>query len=297
MKGASVTNNVEPDNPDQELEVQDEVKIIPSMKETILVLFLTVAFIFLITILFFVLGRVFDLDPNYMLLSEAFIILPAVVFGKIKGYSLRTIFRINSVTGRQMLLTLMIGFSLIFIINAFENWLQGFLQSLHQFDWLTALRSEFEIGLLDSLQINSIYRFFSTVFAVVIFAAVCEEMLFRGLLQQTFENRLSRGWAIFLTAFLFTILHPFSLLPILILSIFLGIMSWRSNSILPTMVIHGMNNGMSLIAVNISENIQTNPSEAIPVSPVLFVLSLLIFTASFIHYFKITRVEQDDSDI
>jgi len=266
---------------------------VPSVSETFIVLMITVAFIILTTFLFFTLSRVFDLDPSSFLLIEALIIVPAFIFGKVKGYSLRRIFRMNSINARQLMVTIVIGISLILVINALENWMQNLLQSSSQPEWYQDMKANVELGILRSLTINSVYRFFSTVIAVVLFAAVGEEMLFRGFIQQTFENRMSKGWSVFLTAFMFAILHPFSLIPIMVLAVILGVMSLRSNSIFPTIIIHGMNNGISLAALNVRDTIQSNPGEAISVSPVLLLFSLLILIVSFKYYLRITSGQEE----
>ena len=262
---------------------------VPSLTETFIVLMITVAFIIPMTFLFFVLGRIFNLDQSTFLLVEALIIVPALIFGKVRGFSLRRIFRMNSIDVRQFMVTIVIGISLILVINALENWIQNLLQTFPHSEWFQDMKANFELGMLHSLRINSVYRLLSNVLAVVLFAAVGEEMLFRGFIQQTFENRMPKGWSVFLTAFIFTILHPFSLIPIMALAVILGVMSLRSNSIFPTIIIHGMNNGISLAALNVRDSIQSGLTEAIPVSPVLFLFTLLIFIVSFKYYLRITR--------
>jgi membrane protease YdiL (CAAX protease family) len=83
---------------------------------------------------------------------------------------------------------------------------------------------------------------------VVVAAAICEESLFRGFIQVSLEAHgpVTRG--VLFSSLLFALAHfnPWWMVQILILGVFLGFLSWRSNSSIPGMLIHGMNNGLVL---------------------------------------------------
>jgi membrane protease YdiL (CAAX protease family) len=75
-----------------------------------------------------------------------------------------------------------------------------------------------------------------------VLAGFCEELLFRGAIQTPIERRLPPWAAIFLTAVLFGAFH-FDLngLPIRTgLGMLLGWLAWRSGSIFPAMLAHGL---------------------------------------------------------
>ncbi len=91
---------------------------------------------------------------------------------------------------------------------------------------------------------------------VIIFAAVtpaiCEEFLFRGLVQKSFELRFKTGTAIFITAFIFSIYHfnPYGLIPLILLAMYFGYSVYLSNSILISMLLHFINNFFSVSVMN-----------------------------------------------
>lgn len=85
----------------------------------------------------------------------------------------------------------------------------------------------------------------------VVLAAVCEEVLFRGVLL----GLLARGdrWpsAILLSALGFAFFHldPIGLLARTLMGVFFGVLVWRSGSIFPAILAHGLNNLLALTAL------------------------------------------------
>ncbi|MGA1819898.1 MAG: lysostaphin resistance A-like protein [Thermoplasmatota archaeon] len=91
------------------------------------------------------------------------------------------------------------------------------------------------------------------VIAVVVLAPLAEELFFRGYLFGLLEDKLGGVPAITITAVLFAAVHfdPYTFLPILVLG---GVMGWarnRTGSIVPSLVLHSMNNLIALIVVSL----------------------------------------------
>ena len=74
---------------------------------------------------------------------------------------------------------------------------------------------------------------------------ICEELFFRGLVFSGFR-RMGAWPAILVTALLFALAHAsiYRLMPSFILGVLLGILRWRSGSILPGILMHATNNGL-----------------------------------------------------
>ena len=86
--------------------------------------------------------------------------------------------------------------------------------------------------------------------AMSLLPGLCEEALFRGLIQR----RLLEGWgpvaAIVVTGFVFTFLHPPFVRALMLLPgcLWLGYVAWRCGSILPGIVLHaGTNAGVTVL--------------------------------------------------
>jgi membrane protease YdiL (CAAX protease family) len=82
----------------------------------------------------------------------------------------------------------------------------------------------------------------------MIVAPICEELMFRGYVFRAYENR--RVWiGIGVTSLIFALYHlrlqgVFALIPI---SIGLGVITWRTQSVIPSMAMHAAYNGISTV--------------------------------------------------
>lgn len=86
-------------------------------------------------------------------------------------------------------------------------------------------------------------EFLWVVLAVAVTPAICEETLFRGYVQRTFERTI--GWkSILLTGVIFGLYHmqPLGLFSLSIFGFLIGYLYFRSRSILPAMAAHFTNN-------------------------------------------------------
>ncbi len=101
------------------------------------------------------------------------------------------------------------------------------------------------------LDMQSFMDFTQVFLVMALLPAVAEEALFRGTLQPLFQRYLSPHWAIWITAFLFGLLHQqyLAFLSIFALGAVLGYLRYWTNSIwLPTLL-HLVNNGSIVVAV------------------------------------------------
>ena len=85
--------------------------------------------------------------------------------------------------------------------------------------------------------------------AIVIMAAVAEEVVFRGCLFAAIRPRLGAVGAVLLTALVFSLVHfdPFVSPQLFVLGLVLGHVRERAGSLYPCMVLHGLWNGMQFL--------------------------------------------------
>jgi sodium transport system permease protein len=81
--------------------------------------------------------------------------------------------------------------------------------------------------------------------AVAVTPAICEELFFRGVVLSGLRS-LGQWPAISVSAVLFAVAHAsiYRLLPTLVLGLALGYLVWKTGSILTSMLVHAMNNGL-----------------------------------------------------
>lgn len=112
-----------------------------------------------------------------------------------------------------------------------------------------------EAGLTPStnplLEFNGSLNSAAIFWAIVIVAPFIEELFFRGYLFKVFEERLGSGAAIILTAFLFAAAHfnLLTLLPLLLMGFIMGWARSRTGSIIPSLVMHSMNNLIAFLLI------------------------------------------------
>ena len=105
---------------------------------------------------------------------------------------------------------------------------------------------------------HSIFEKLLVILVVAAVPAVCEEVMFRGFIQKSFELKLRPFWAILITSIFFGLYHfsPYGLLPLIILGLYFGFAAYKSESIFTSMSLHFLNNFSAIIIFFIVGNEQ-----------------------------------------
>lgn len=213
----------------------------PPRREALLVLFVTfVAFASVSLLGELAVGKV------QILLGEVFILLPAYVYARWKRYAPALIFRLRRVGWRIIAASVMIGMAMTIVADELDR-LMGLLLPFPE--ELAALLNQL-------LMARSLSDWALILLGAVFLAGLFEEMLFRGFLQNSFEQHYDVTRAILLTALLFAVIHfnPWWIVQIVVLGVILGVMAWKSDSIIPGAIVHAINNGISVVLINVPEN-------------------------------------------
>lgn len=149
--------------------------------------------------------------------------------GKVFGISLCDV-------GWRRFLIICLGFVSI-------DWLGSMLISW--LSWTIGVSSHWSEALNERLVFGPSMTMWLGLINMVIFAAVFEELGFRGLVYGTMRSRMNPRWAICISALLFSSVHLYSLagfLSVLWSGLVLAYMYERYRSLLPGMVVHGAGN-------------------------------------------------------
>lgn len=142
-------------------------------------------------------------------------------------------------------------------------------------EYLEMLREQFSIP-------GSV-SFPRAAFAFAVSPAICEELLFRGLLLQSLIRKVSTPWAIILTGILFGLFHldPYRLLGTTILGIIMSYVMIRAMSLLAPIFYHLVNNMIVLLVMN-TARFQEIPwlMEEAHVPPVVLAVTACVFFVS-----------------
>lgn len=124
------------------------------------------------------------------------------------------------------------------------------------------------------------------IFVVAVIPAICEETLFRGLVQKSFERKFKPFLSIFITSVFFGIYHfnPYGVVPLISLGVYFGYTAYLSDSIFVSMTLHFLNNLVSVLAFIILGNDELIKSSDVQ-SP-RFVFQLIAFAMFALLFFS-----------
>ncbi len=187
----------------------------------------------------------FTFEKWALLAGELALLLPAYVYLRRHHYRASVVFRLNPVSWRVAAISVVLGLAITALaieLDRLINFILPFPEVLAE-----ALRQ--------TLQAESWSDWVFILLAAVVFAGVFEEMLFRGFVQNAFEQRHNTLIAIFITAILFGFVHlsPWWLAQLMFIAMFLGILAWKSDSIVPSAIVHAQNNLIAVLLSNFAE--------------------------------------------
>jgi membrane protease YdiL (CAAX protease family) len=176
----------------------------------------------------------------YILGALPYIIIP-YYYAKYRNYDLKALFRFRAVPLYALGMSLLIGLSMSIVVDELDRIIQIFLPM-----------PEFLLEAQKSLQADTFQDWIILFAGVVIVAAVSEEMVFRGFLQVTLENSGDVTRAVLMTSLAWTMIHtnPWWAIQIFVTGVIIGFLAWRTGSIIPGILVHGMNNFVALIIYN-----------------------------------------------
>lgn len=154
------------------------------------------------------------------------------------------------------------------------------------------------------LKATSVFEASFVIFVVAIIPALCEEILFRGLVQKSFEQKFKPYFSIFITSLFFGLYHfnPYGLVALVALGFYFGFAAYKSDSIFIPMILHFINNFLAVIAFLVlgsDELMGTNIKHDSSVLPQIFVflITLVLFTGFIFFvsksYAKFSKPKED----
>ena len=232
-----------------------------------------------LTLLFaLLLGFSYALVPAFVLGG----VLPVLLLTRWMTRSTRSFLRLFPV--RALPMVFCIGASFSFVILQYN--VAGLIEKLFP---MPAWIQDFLVQLT---RVRNLSEFIRVASGVVIAAAIAEELLFRGLLLSSLENRYGRWRGILLTSLLFALLHdPWRFVPILFIGGLFGYLVSRGGSIYYGMVAHAITNSTSIAGGNLF-GIKQGREIYLPLSFV--VLMIALFAVSIAGFIRSTQKDASE---
>jgi membrane protease YdiL (CAAX protease family) len=229
-----------------------------------------------------------------------FILLPALMFSKWFYEDVTEIIRFHKTTLKETGLFLLGSIVLTPLLQYYLTVQTYFFDKLAEsypfFEWLKSmldsLNELIEKTFGNLLYAGSIPEGMLVIFVIAVVPALCEEVMFRGFIQRSFEFKMKPFRAALLTAVFFGLYHfnPYGILPLIGLGLYFGWAAYMSNSIFVPIVLHFVNNFSAVIIYFIfgdDDLINTaGDSGADLTSSLLFVIILLMLFFGIIFYIK-----------
>ena len=179
------------------------------------------------------------------LIGQGVILIPPIYFLSIKEQPIFKSLRINIVSLKTIKNTLIFSSGVLIIFDTMDRIIHKFIPP-----------PEYIIDLGEIMRPDSTLGYIFLFLAVVIVAPIGEEIVFRGFLQKFLEKYwkdITR--AVLVTSLFFAMIHfnPFWTIQIYLLGVILGFLAWKTNSVIPSIVLHIINNGSAFILTNIDE--------------------------------------------
>lgn len=186
-----------------------------------------------------------------------FILLPALVFSKIFYEDVGHIIRFKFPRIEEIFLFL-IGMAVLTPLIQYYLSIQSYLINVWSANstfihtirtLLDKLNKMVDQTYSSLLSTKSILEGLLVIIVVSVVPAICEEVMFRGFIQKSFELKIKPIWAAIITAIFFGIYHfnPYGLIPLIALGLYFGYAAYMSNSIFVPMSLHFVNNFLAVI--------------------------------------------------
>jgi CAAX protease family protein len=217
-----------------------------------------------------------------------FILLPALLFSKWIYIDVSTIIRTRIPSWKEfalfgigiIILTPLLQYFITIQNYLIDMWAvnSSFINSIKSA--LDSLDDLVEKTYSNLLTAKNVYEAILVIAVVAVVPALCEETMFRGFIQRSFELKIKPVWAALITAIFFGIYHfnPYGMIPLIILGFYFGFASYMSNSLLIPMSLHFTNNFIAIMvyfAIGNEDLINTKPDTNTDLNSAILMIILL----------------------
>jgi hypothetical protein len=220
----------------------------PDPLEALMVVLSAFALIILLSLIYNVVANwgidLDKVDKNMQLFfifgGSLFLIVP-LIYARYRKYDIKPLFRFNTVSLNIIIQSILIGLALTILSDELDRIINIFYPLP---DWINEQMEPLKAA--NSLELILI------ILGAVFVAAVAEEGLFRGFLQYSLEKKGDVTRAVILSSLSWTMIHMnlYWAIQLFLMGIVIGYMAWRTNSIIPAMIIHGVNNLVGVLFLN-----------------------------------------------
>lgn len=207
-----------------------------------------------------------------------FILLPALIFAKLIYEDVTTVIRFRFPSLKEVGIFLAGVLLLTSLLQEYLNLQNYYFEKLAaSFSIINSLKESFDSisKMLEGaygklLAVNNFADALLVVLVIAVTPAICEEVMFRGFIQTSFELKWKKFGGALVTAIFFGVYHfnPYALLPLILLGLYFGYAAYKSDSIFIPMILHFVNNFAAVLLFFIIGDSELLQNKVIPMEDV-----------------------------
>jgi len=217
-----------------------------------------------------------------------FILIPSIAVLYPMRMSFETVYRLK-LPGLKIFLVSLLGLLFIKLIEAGILSFQDYLITESFQEFYDKILIDYRHTIMMMIGRNDIMLFFRAVLILCFIPALSEEFLFRGFLMANLEMNIGRIKAVMISGLIFGLMHlnPVNLLPLIITGVFLGFMASFSRTIILPVILHFINNIISVSTFYFSDEESIKETfSVLPLSEAFFYLAIGITGLMIVIYYS-----------
>lgn len=216
-----------------------------------------------------------------------FILIPSLAVLYPMRMSFETVYRLK-LPGVKIFAISLLGLLFIKFIEAGVMSFQDYLVTGPYQEFYDKIFTDYRHTIMMMIGRNDIMLFLRAVLVLCFIPALSEEFLFRGFLMTNLEINIGRIKAVVISGVIFGLMHlnPVNLLTLVIIGIYLGLMTSFSKTIVLPIVLHFLNNLISVSTFYFSDEETIKESfSLLPLNEAFFYLAIGIFGLLIVIYY------------
>lgn len=240
-------------------------------------------------------SSILNTDPYFLLVMQAF--AAGLFFVLLPWLMVRFFWNVEkgifpTISGKSVGLILLIVFANMIVLSGIVEWNIGIDLPDGAFEeWASAKEAELKVLTEHLIEFEGVGHFFLALFAVAVIPAIGEELLFRGVLQNTLRKLSgNKHLAIWISAILFSAIHLqfYGFFPRMLLGALFGYLYLWSGKLSVAVLAHFFHNGLALLFAYIAglSGLEMEPEQLEKSAPIwlIGVFALIAGYAIFMFY-------------
>ena len=181
-----------------------------------------------------------------------FMLVPTLLMMKLSPLSRHCLLRLDNQNVRtKHILFIVLGVIFVQLFSSGWSAVQNAILPHEVLEFIRTESDEYRKLVEQILGPGGDFAFARAVLIGAVVPAICEEVLFRGLMQRSLEQKQGTAVAITNTSIFFAVghLNPEQIVPLILIGVFLGMLANATRSLVPAILMHFINNLLAVIVL------------------------------------------------